>query len=194
MRFRMRAVLLYLSIACAPCSSEPTHQTATAWLKRNSIPSDVPNEATYFDGGIATTTISLSLQARTEFPWAKSVPLRVWYDAVLPFAVVNEARTDWRQMLWSKLAGFVKAHTNSSTTLAEAATIVNDHMWALLSLSNSSIAFRSEQTPLIYDPMSTMAFGYASCTGISLLYVAALRTLGIPARPPATALINALMN
>ena len=30
--------------------------------------------------------------------------------------------------------------------------------------------------------MSTMMFGYASCTGISILYIDALRTLGIPAR------------
>ena len=30
--------------------------------------------------------------------------------------------------------------------------------------------------------MSTMLFGYASCTGVSILYIDALRTLGIPAR------------
>ena len=38
------------------------------------------------------------------------------------------------------------------------------------------------QTPLIYDPMSVILFGYGSCTGISITYADALRTLGIPAR------------
>ena len=35
---------------------------------------------------------------------------------------------------------------------------------------------------MIFYPMSTMVFGYASCTGISILYVDALRSVGIPAR------------
>jgi hypothetical protein len=111
------------------------------------------------------------------------VPANIFLDAVLPYAVVNEARTDWRQMLWDKLVPTMKNLTTTSTSLEEAATILNDNIWKLLSLDSSkSIVFRSESTPLIYDPMSTMAFGYASCTGVSLIYVAALRTVGIPAR------------
>jgi len=42
--------------------------------------------------------------------------------------------------------------------------------------------FKSSQTPLIYDPMSTLVFGYASCTGVSILFANALRAVGIPAR------------
>ena len=38
------------------------------------------------------------------------------------------------------------------------------------------------RTPHIYDPMSTLLYGYASCTGVSILFVDALRTIGIPAR------------
>lgn len=44
------------------------------------------------------------------------------------------------------------------------------------------IYFKSGQTPLIFDPMSTIAYGYASCTGISILFCNALRAVGIPAR------------
>ena len=44
------------------------------------------------------------------------------------------------------------------------------------------VKFHSGQTPLIYDPVSTVAFGYASCTGVSTTYIAALRVAGIPAR------------
>ena len=28
-----------------------------------------------------------------------------------------------------------------------------------------NVTFKSSQTPLIFDPMSTLVFGYASCTG-----------------------------
>jgi len=39
---------------------------------------------------------------------------------------------------------------------------------------------------MIYDPMSIINFGYASCTGVSILYVDALRSVGIPARVAGT--------
>lgn len=41
-------------------------------------------------------------------------------------------------------------------------------------------------TPRVYDPMSTLLFGYASCTGVSILYVDALRSIGVPARVTGT--------
>ena len=44
------------------------------------------------------------------------------------------------------------------------------------------VHFHSGQTPLIFDPVSTVAFGYASCTGVSTTYIAALRVAGVPAR------------
>jgi hypothetical protein len=44
------------------------------------------------------------------------------------------------------------------------------------------IVFKAGQTPLVYDPMSIMLFGYGSCTGLSILLIDALRCTGIPAR------------
>merc|ERR1712159_325368 len=150
--------LFYLACAIrAHHDINPSPTAAEAWLRNNMMPFDRPNAATYFDGGIANTAVNASLTARQELPFAHDVPIDIWYDAVLPYAVVNEARTNWRQLLQSKLYDFVKNNTNASTTLSEAATLVNDHMWSMLSLDGTSIKFKSEQTPLIYDPMSTMA-------------------------------------
>jgi hypothetical protein len=149
---------------------------------------DKPNEATLFDGGIVGPTVDLALKARQQYPWAAKVPTDVFFDAVLPYANVNEARSNWRPLLVQELSGLFNdtvATGTSSLSLKEAALLINKHMWALLGAHNTSrdpIAFKSEQTPLVYDPMSTMAFGYASCTGISILYVSALRAFGIPAR------------
>lgn len=156
---------------------------ATKFLRDNLPAFDLPNEETLFDGGIVEPTVNLSLTARQRFGWAARVPREMWLNAVLPFASVNEARTDWRQLLWRELAPLTVGLSNSSS-LADVATLVNKQAWALLGRfsSTASVVFKSEQTPLIYDPMSTMIFGYASCTGISLLYVDLLRTLGVPAR------------
>ena len=38
-------------------------------------------------------------QVRQNFTWAATVPEEIWLDYVLPYASVNEARTDWRRLL-----------------------------------------------------------------------------------------------
>eukprot|EP00966_Prymnesium_polylepis_P011759 270357-Prymnesium_polylepis.3 len=114
--------------------------------------------ATYFEDGIAGASVQLALVARQTFGWAARVPKAIWSDAVLPYAVVNEARNDWRPLLWAKLLPTLSTLSNSSS-LADVFKLVNAKLWGLLgSYSNTSaIVFRSEQTPLIYDPMSTYA-------------------------------------
>ena len=67
-----------------------------------------------------------------------------------------------------------------SYSISEVALIVNKGLWG--GALGRSIVFKGGQTPLIYDPMSVMIFGYASCTGVSIVYIDALRSIGIPAR------------
>jgi len=140
---------------------------------------------TYFDGGIVDPTVSLALRARQQFGWAGRVPRDLFESAVLPYANVNEARSDWRQLFWDTLTAqpWVTALHNEST-LEEVAVAVNANVWRTLGnlTRGSPITFKSEQTPLIFDPLSTVLFGFASCTGISITFVDALRTLGVPAR------------
>ena len=167
-----------------PCQPARAAAAAASDFLRANLPAfDKPNEATLFDGGLVGPTVNLSLTARQRFGWAARVPRAVWQDAVLPFASANEARTDWRQLLWRELLPIVGGLSNSSS-LATVALAVNAHAWAALGRfsGTAAVTFRSEQTPLLFDPMSTLLYGYASCTGISLLYVDLLRTVGIPAR------------
>lgn len=161
---------------------------ATNFLLENMPNFDKPNTGTLFDGGIAIPTVNISLMARQKYPWAGNIPIEIYFDYVLPYASVNEARTNWRQLLWNKLSPEIDVllynyKTNQNGILEVVARFVNSKIWSLLAPSNvDSITFKSQQTPMIYDPMSTMIFGYASCTGISLLYIDALRTFGVPAR------------
>ena len=140
-------------------------------------------QASLFDGGPVGPTVNLSLTARQRFGWAARVPRPLWEQAVLPYASCNEARSDWRQLLWAELTPLVASLSNGSS-LADVALLVNAKAWEMLGRFSGApkVAFHGGSTPLIYDPMSTLAFGYASCTGISILYVDLLRTVGVPAR------------
>ena len=60
--------------------------------------------------------------------------------------------------------------------------------------NNKTIVFVASQTPLIYDPMSTIVFGYSSCTGLSIFLVDALRSIGIAARLAGTPAWNDNVN
>ena len=143
--------------------------------------------------GIFENTVNKSLSARQQFPWAAAVPKALFMSDVLPYAVTNEARTNWRDLLWGELAPLMStgpgAPTNSS--LAAAATYLNLNMWSATALgkyngNDVKVTFHGEMTPRVYDPMSTILFGYASCTGVSILYVDALRAIGVPARVTGT--------
>ena len=169
---------------CKPV--EDAVNEATEFLKQYMPKFDEPNEATLFEGGIVIPTVNISLTARQKYPFAGNVSIDLFFDYVLPYASVNEARTNWRQLIWDALTPEIdrlQIDHEDPSILEFMAEFINSKIWKLLAPKDSeSIVFKSSQTPLIYDPMSTMLFGYASCTGISILYIDALRTIGIPAR------------
>ncbi|CAK9069896.1 Hypothetical protein SCF082_LOCUS34898 [Durusdinium trenchii] len=96
----------------------------------------------------------------------------IWLNYVLPYASVNEARTDWFEALKIDAA---------KRSLAEVTQLVNEKLWSAVR-NDTTIVFKAQQTPLIYDTMSAIAFGYASCTGLSIMFLDALRSVGVPAR------------
>jgi hypothetical protein len=155
----------------------------TVWLRNNMFHFDAPNVATLFDGGIAVPTVELALGVRMRFGWAASVPRSIFRSSVLPYANVNEARTDWRQLMTNTLTPVLAAVPNS-TSLADVATLVNGKLWPALGglTGRKTIVFQGDQTPLVFDSLSTILFGSASCTGISITLVDALRAAGVPAR------------
>ena len=75
---------------------------------------------------------------------------------VHPYSIVNEGRSNWRQLMTDKVLPLVANQT--TTDLSEIAMLVNSVMWSQF---GQEIVFKSEQTPLIMDPMSTITFGFA---------------------------------
>ena len=177
---------------CIP--SDRSYLTAYKFLLANLPSWDVSNAATLgfhnitgdqvdgLDDGIATLGINISLTTKQSKPWAVDVPEDIFNEYVVPYAHVNEARNNWRPFLTKAVNAIFEANPQISLfTVPDVVYLLNDNLWHTGVLGNN-ITFKSSQTPLIYDPMSTIVFGYASCTGVSILFADALRAAGVPAR------------
>jgi Transglutaminase-like superfamily len=141
------------------------------------------------DYGLVGPTITLALDAKVAYPWTDGLPKDVFMDYVLNYANLNEARTNWRPLLVDALKfneSDLWRNQGEGADVSSVTTWVNTHLWARLGRGGEPIYFKSRQTPLIFDPMSIVAFGYASCTGTSILFCNALRSVGIAARVAGT--------
>jgi transglutaminase-like putative cysteine protease len=168
-----------------------TSFTDTVQIKRHvsSLPDGLSN-------GIVNTTIHMALDTKIRYPWTNSIPRHIFMEYVLPYCVVNEARTHWRPLVYDAIQPTLQRLVDdNSSTMEQVVREINKDLWTALgkpslfyndqgevSIRKDPIVFKAGQTPLIYDPMSILQYGYASCTGLSILLVDALRCAGIPAR------------
>lgn len=182
-------------------SNIDAYNSAMQYLEYNLPSFDVPNKVTLgfnedqadavdgLDFGVANYGTNLSLSVRTQYKWAADVEKDIYNEYVLPYANVNEGRSNWRELLLSAVQEIFSAYTveeQDKWTVSDVVSIVNANLWSNNTVLGKSIVFKSSQTPLIYDSMSTLAFGYASCTGVSIFFVNALRSVGVPARVAGT--------
>merc|ERR1712072_545453 len=98
-------------------------------------------------------------------------------------ANVDEPRNNWRPLFYEKAKPLVEnLMKDPKTKIPDVVKAVNTQLWKVFGNNGKEITFKSGQTPLIYDPMSTIAYGYASCTGVSIMLVDVLRSVGVCAR------------
>ena len=153
--------------------------------------------------GILNQTLFYSLQAKTLYPWTDYIPRSIYMEYVVPYAVVNEPRSDHRSLLFHALKETLKNYerpnnnhikmthrrqdqTSSQTQIKEAVKLINTRLWSILGRDSKPIVFQAGLTPRIYDPLSVIAYGHSSCTGLAILLIAALRSVGIAARMAGT--------
>jgi hypothetical protein len=164
-----------------------------------SLDDDDVVDADGLSNGLVGPTVSLALDAKIRYKWTDDLPPDIFLNYVLNYANLNEARTNWRPLLvdalkfnesdlyQNSLTSPTTKSQESNLNITSVTTWVNKHLWTRLARrEDQPIYFKSSQTPLIFDPMSTISFGYASCTGISILFCNALRAVGIPARVAGT--------
>lgn len=111
----------------------------------------------------------VALRTRTEMPWGAKVPDREWRHFVLPVRVNNENLDDFRTEYYDELSKRVRG-----CTMKEAVLEVNH--WC-----HEYVTYRPSDARTS-SPMATMKTATGRCGEESTFTVAALRTIGIPAR------------
>ncbi|KAL7476691.1 hypothetical protein ACHAW6_002538 [Cyclotella cf. meneghiniana] len=145
--------------------------------------------------GILNQTLYYSLLAKSMYPWADVIPKDIYMEYVVPFAIANEPRTDYRQLVFESLRESLKTwerpmiyqsqiieEDDIHRTIKEVVKLINTRLWSILGRPNKPIVFQAGLTPRIYDPLSVIAYGHSSCTGLAVLLISALRSVGIAAR------------
>eukprot|EP00760_Papus_ankaliazontas_P033659 PhM_4_TR6554/c0_g1_i1/m.104448 len=129
-----------------------------------------------------TTNVLYALEARREMPWGMSVPWVVFLNEVLPYASLSEPRDPWRQIFYDYYSTKVLAAVKSGTirSMSDAIVFMNNHSWAIV---DPAIIFVAAPPDMLngYSVFQVMQQHNASCTGLSVFLVAALRSIGIPA-------------
>eukprot|EP00051_Salpingoeca_urceolata_P027588 m.482238 g.482238 ORF g.482238 m.482238 type:complete len:368 (-) comp22478_c0_seq1:19-1122(-) len=136
------------------------------------------------------TTVDLALKARSAHPWATDVPAPLFLNEVLPYASLSEPRGEpptapsewaWRSSFREQVAPLVASARN----LSEAAMAVNTGAWcAVEGGAKPCVHFLASPACEInsYAPLQTVRRHNSSCTGLATLLVAAMRSVGVPAR------------
>ena len=173
--FLLAAVLCWNSSSIAnsfynpPKRNVKTAQTpATNYLnflyKYMALPDKTDYSKAFYEENVA-----LSLRARREMPWGKTVPEREFKHFVLPVRVNNENLDDSRKVFYAELKNRVK-----NLSMQDAILEVNH--WC-----HEKVTYRPTDGRTS-SPLASVCTAYGRCGEESTFLVAALRTVGIPAR------------
>ena len=123
--------------------------------------------------------VELAYKARKDVAWGERIPEDVFFNNVLAYANVNEARDAWRKDLYDLCLPLVK----DCKTPSEAALTLNRTVYDKLKVRYSTKRKKPDQSP-----KETIEQGLASCTGLSILLSDACRSVAVPARLAGTPL------
>ena len=147
------------------CNNTHEEETYLLFLYDNmSLPDRVELDTAYY-----RAQVNAALTARAELPWGKIVPEREFRHFVLPPRVNNEDLDDFRQRYYTELRDRVQG-------LPMTDAILEVNHWC-----HEHVTYRPTSARTL-GPVSSVRTAYGRCGEESVLLVAALRTVGIPAR------------
>ncbi len=158
---------LFIALLLASCTAkqELTQEQAMDFLyKYMPLPDKVDYDTAFYKRNVET-----SFLAREEMPWGKIVPEREFLHFVLPVRVNNENMDESRMVFYAELKDRVK-----NLSIKEAILEVNHWCHEKVTYTPSD-----ERTS---SPLASIKTAYGRCGEESTFTVAALRSVGIPAR------------
>lgn len=132
-----------------------------------------PERDAGLDAEMLWSNLDLALKARAEFAWARGVPEELFLNDVLPYAVLDETRENWRPKFYEECRAIV----GRCATATEAAQALNREYFKLI-----KVHYNTGRKSPNQSPSESIAQGRATCTGLSITLVYACRSVGIPAR------------
>jgi hypothetical protein len=120
-----------------------------------------------------TEAIRLAYEARKATAWGGKIPQPVFLDSVVPYASVTEPRRSMRAEFQTKYLPLVA----KTKTPGEAALAINKTLFKDYKVVYNTRRLRTDQSP-----PESIAQGMATCTGLSIMLVDALRAVGVPSR------------
>lgn len=127
------------------------------------------NDLADYDGDFFLANADISLKARNEMEWGRTIPENIFLHYVLPYRVNNENPDSFRIAYYEELKNRIKG-----MSIGDAALEINH--WCHEKVSYQASDIRTSA------PISTMLSARGRCGEESTLTVSALRTVGIPAR------------
>jgi hypothetical protein len=118
--------------------------------------------------------VAWAAQVRHETPVGMEVPEEIFREYVLPYAHLDERRDPWRRPLFER---FVET-ARRAASIEDAARTLNRMVF-----ESHGVTFHATRRP--HDnqsPFEVLRWGFASCTGLSILLASAYRAVGLPAR------------
>ncbi|MFS0726515.1 transglutaminase-like domain-containing protein [Paenibacillus sp. 1P07SE] len=143
----------------------PAEEAALKFLYAGMPVSDLAD----YEGGLFLTHVRQALAIRSRVPWGLRVPDRLWLYYVLPLRINNEHLEDYQGIIFDELGGRV-----AGLSMAEA--ILETNYWC----HEKATYIGSDLRTL--SPLGMIRNARGRCGEESTLAVAALRSIGIPAR------------
>ncbi len=149
----------------------PPEELWAGWFTAANLP---PRDLGIITAEELSANHRLAFRARSELPWGKAMPDSHFLHYVLPYHVSQEPVQSWRSALYEELRDRVKEISD----MKEAALEIN--RWAAEKIKFKQTEFRDQ------GPLTSIRHGIGRCEEMMILYIAAARTVCIPARPCST--------
>ena len=163
MKSRLITALLAITALCA--TAQDLRQKSLDMLYMYMPASDAAN----YPRSFFVHNVDMSLRARKEMPWGKTVPEREFLHFVVPVRVNNEALDNHREVFYNELRERV-----GNMSMRDAILEINH--WCHEKVSYQPSDGRT------HSPLQSVSSAIGRCGEESTFGVAALRAMGIPAR------------
>ncbi len=138
-----------------------------------------PRDVTTLKADFLLENVKLAYQARSEMPWGKDIPEELFFNDVLPYAVLDETRDNWRADFYQRFKKIVGNATSASQALEQINAAIAREV---------GVEYNTKRRAPNQGPYESMQLKMASCTGLSILLADALRSVCIPCRIAGTAM------